>query len=452
MKRVMIWVGLLAGILTLTTVFALYAAQQPSTSPDSLFVVQDSPSYGYDPTYRLLFPNQRRSFALISGLSLEFIAAADGRIFLRDWGEVDSMSHEFFSLSISGQRHQSLARLSRAAGVELVWTAGHQWLLYPAFDHDDLMLMRVRVDGRDRENLTEGLSGDLAHFLVAPDGQSVFITLLDAKGQIAIYRRSLVDGDMQRWLDPSRAHPTPVYVFPAGKRLLILRGYSLYLLNEAGDEPFPVGSGEVTQAQVNWLASKNVLVIGAYASPGRKVFAADSETGNILWTEYDASLLSVSPDDEWVYLIQSGLSLKRLRWDGHDSTVIERAMRGDLGWNGPRYFFYNDFAIRAMQPDGTVRDVLAFPPNTASGGGWFIQDDWAYFTLSGAEGDNIFRVRLDGRDFEPVTAFHNRRAYIVGSLAPIFEEWRSYWHPLVGGIILLLVSLALSANPLRRVK
>lgn len=452
MNRVTVWACFIMGLLTLTTVTAMYAAQQSSTSADNLFIVQDSPSYGYDPTFRLLFPNQRLTFAMISGLSLEFIAAADGRIFLRDWGEVDSISHEFFSLSIAGQRHQSLARLSRADRVELVWTGGHQWLLYPAFDHDDPMLMRVRVDGRDRENLTERLSGDLAHFLVAPDGQSVFVTLLDAKGQIAIYRRSLVDADMQRWLDPSRAHPIPVYVFPDGKRLLILRGYSLYLIHEAGDEPFPIGSGEVTQAQVNWLASKNVLVIGAYASLGRKVFAADSKTGHILWTEYDASLLSVSPDDEWVYFIQSGLSLKRLRWDGHDSTVIERAMRGDLGWDGTRFYFYNDFAIRAVQPDGTVRDVLAFPPNTAFGGGWFIQGDWAYFTLSGVDGDNIYRVRLDGRDFEQVTAFHNRRAYIVGSLAPNFDEWRSYWHPLVGGIILLLVSLALSANPLRRMQ
>lgn len=456
MKRVMIWLCFLMGILTLTTVTAIYAAERSSSAPFDALILQDSPGYGYDPTFRLLFPNQRRAFAMIGGPNLEFIAVEDGWLYLRDWGEIDATSHEIFrvSLSVPSRRHQTLAYLSRADTGQFVRTSGQQWFLYPAFVNEDLSLMRVRVDGRDRQNLTEGLMGDVVDFLVAPDGQWVYFTLRDADSLISLYRRSLIGSDVQRLLEPLNSFPKPLYVFPDGRRLLIMKGFSLYLLNTTTLELLPVGTGDVTRVVVEWLSSKNRLVISTFSSPGTRLLVADAETGRIVWDVYDAWGVAVSPDDEWVFFNQSGLSLDRRRWNGRDATVVDVSVLDYLGWtpDGSAYFYYDASHIRRVFPDGTTDAVLAFPVQTAYGGGWFIQDDWAYFTLSGAHGDNIYRMRLDGRDLQQVTDFANRRVTIKGMATPIFEEWRSYWHPLVGGIILLLVSLALSANPRRRVK
>lgn len=456
MKRVIIWAFLLMGSLTLLTTANLYGVDQSSAAPYDAFIVQDSPTSTYNPTFRLLFPNQRRSFAMMSGPNLEFLAADDGWLYLRDWGEVGAMSLEVFrvSLSIPSRHHQPLAYLSRADTGQWARTSGQQWFLYPAYVNNDLMLMRVSVDGHERQNLTEGLPGSVVDFLVSPDGQWVYFSLRDANSLIALYRRSLIGSDVQRLLEPLNSYPKPLFVFPDGSRVLITKGFSLYLMDTTTLDLLPVGTGEVTRTQVEWLASKNRLVISTFSSPGSRVLVADAATGRIYWDVYDAWGVTVSPDDEWVFLNQSGLSLDRRRWNGQDPAVLDVSVLGYLGWtpDGATYFYYDASHIRGVGSDGTAFDVLAFPPQTAYGDGWFIHDAWAYFTLSGVKGDNIYRMRLDGSDFEQVTDFTDRRVTIKALAAPIFEEWCSQWHLLVAGMIALLVGLVLSANLNKGVK
>lgn len=449
MKRIFIGAGFCIGILTLSIAIALHTAQ--ASPPDEALVVQTADSMGNAPTVETLFASEHQFLMLPSGVPGYFVAADNAWVYVAAWAAPDVL----LRLSPPNNQHEPVTRFSPQTRSTFAWTPDQRWLLYVELVGDDRILMRVRPDGSEQQNLTEGLASVLGAFLVSPDSQWAYVATRDVNQNIStLYRISLTSGEQHVLLESAASGISLSSISPDGNHLILIKGLSIYLMNADGGDPLPIGTGDVGRVEVGWLASKNLMVIGAFSSPGSRVFLADVATGRTFRDVYDAGLVAVSPDDEWLLINQSGLSLDRMRWNSRDADLIDVSVLGYLGWtpDGSTYFYYDARHIRGVQPDGPAVDVLAFPANTVYGGGWFVHDDWAYFTLSGATGANLYRMRFDGSDFQQITDFEGRRVVIVEIVTPTFDEWRSGWLIGLTGGLMVVGGVGLSARARQGVK
>ncbi len=452
MKRIFIGAGFSIGILTLSIAIALQTAQ---ASPlGEALVVQTSGGTPFDIAFEVLVTDDDRNVMLPTEVQGRVLGTASGWVYVMTGG-VSLAPIEISRVSIPDLRYETMARPAQTSSTTFSWTPDQQWLLYAELEGNDRLLMRVRPDGSEPQNLTEGLAGLLGEYLVSPDSQWVYVATRDVNQNIStLYRIGLTSGERQILLESAASGISLSSISPDGNHLIMIKGLSIYLMNTNGGDPLPIGTGDVGRVEVGWLARKNLMVIGASSSPGSRVFLADVATGRTFRDVYDAGLVAVSPDEEWILINQSGLSLDRMRWNGRDSVIIDVSVLGYLGWtpDGSTYFYYDAGHIRGVLPDGSARDVLAFPSNTAYGGGWFIHEEWAYFTLSGVEGANLYRMHLDGSDFMPVTDFVGRQVVIVDTVTPTFDEWQSGWLIGLMGGLMVVGGVGVSARARRGVK
>jgi TolB protein len=290
-----------------------------------------------------------------------YVVRADGRV-LRRVIEIDPIGNEWVR--------------------DLQWSPDGKWLLFTSDLNQAVDVYRVRVDGRQLQDLT-GASGSNASPAWSPDGRWI-VFASNRAGDFALYRMRPDGSDRQRLY--LGALPTPVRIpawSPDGEWIAFVQGGGfqddVYRVRADGTELQRLTNNpQWVVENLAWSPDGASLIFQARGTAeARAVFRMSIENGNVqsltAW-QPEEYFQSMSPDGEWMITAKresTGLKLFRMRTDGSD--------------------------VRFLNPADISRLINQW------GGIWSADGRWIAYMNMGGSSSVLYRLASEGGAAEQLT-------------------------------------------------
>jgi Tol biopolymer transport system component len=273
---------------------------------------------------------------------------------------------------------------------DLQWSPDGEWLLFTSDLNQSLDVYRVRVNGRQLQDLT-GSSGNNASPAWSPDGRWIAF-MSDRAGDFALYRMRPDGGDVQQLVAAFDQQRLPVWS-PDGEWIAFVG-----LESDGAQDIYRVrADGTGLQRLTNnpqwfkeklvWSADGAWLIFQAQRTDGaRAVFRLSVDSGDLqsltAW-KLEEYFQSISPDGEWAVtsrMESTGLKLFRMRFDGGDVRFVNPAeirrsgnQRGGLWTADGRWIAYmggNSSILYRLPSAGGAAQQLTAPNLIVSSPVW----------------------------------------------------------------------------------